>query len=52
MDGPVPDVLVFFTDGYGEFPEEEPCIPVCWIMPDGDCREVPFGQVIPMDVHG
>ena len=52
MDGPVPDVLVFFTDGYGEFPEEEPCLPVCWIMPEGDCREVPFGQVIPMDVHG
>lgn len=51
MDGPAPDVLVYFTDGYGEFPEKEPGIPVCWIMPDDGEASVPFGQVIQLDAQ-
>jgi len=39
------DCLIFFTDGYGDFPEKKPYYPVYWIT---DSRDVqfPFGKVI------
>jgi predicted metal-dependent peptidase len=51
MTGPAPDVLIYFTDGYGTYPEDPPDLPVCWIMPDSSAGEVPFGQLILLDVH-
>lgn len=40
-----PDVLIYFTDTYGDFPHEKPNYPVIWasIVPN---RTVPFGDLI------
>lgn len=45
---PAPDVLVYFTDGFGEFPAEAPAGPVLWVVaPSGAAEAVfPFGEVI------
>lgn len=42
--------VVFFTDGYGEFPEAAPNYPVLWCLTDGgiDRDKVPFGEVTTM----
>jgi predicted metal-dependent peptidase len=40
-----PPVLVFFTDGYGDFPSYEPPYPVIWVMIDSDVQ-APFGKQI------
>jgi predicted metal-dependent peptidase len=45
--GIVPQTLVFLTDLCGTFPREAPAYPVLWASTDS--RNVPFGQVIPMD---
>mgnify|MGYP006110719909 CR=1 FL=1 len=39
---------VYFTDGYGSFPEKEPDNPTMWLVPsDGlSSKEFPFGEVI------
>lgn len=39
------DCLIFFTDGYGDFPGKKPFYPVYWVT---DSRDVkwPFGKVI------
>ena len=41
----VMDCLIFFTDGYGSFPEKKPSYPVYWVT---DSRNVkfPFGKVL------
>ncbi len=39
------DCLVFFTDGYGTFPEKKPFYPVYWITDSRDVK-YPFGKVI------
>ena len=32
-----PDIVVYFTDGYGPAPERSPAVPVVWcLVPDGD----------------
>jgi len=38
-------VLVYATDGYGTFPENEPQYPVIWLMIHSDV-EPPFGRVV------
>lgn len=38
-----PALLVYFTDGWGEFPKEPPNYPVLWIVNRGDAEKVPFG---------
>ena len=40
-----PDVLVFFTDTWGEFPAEPPPYPVLWIV-DVPGAHVPWGEMI------
>jgi predicted metal-dependent peptidase len=45
--GIVPQTLVFLTDLCGAFPREAPAYPVLWASTDS--RNIPFGQVIPMD---
>jgi len=44
-EGITPDVLVYFTDGYGDFPTEEPRFPVIWVMVNSTV-EPPFGHAI------
>lgn len=42
-----PDVLVYFTDAQGEFPEAPPPYPVVWLVKGR--AEVPFGERIQLD---
>ncbi len=39
------DCLVFFTDGYGDFPEHKPLYSIYWITQSSDV-DWPFGRVI------
>lgn len=38
------DVMIYFTDGQGTFPEKEPHIPVIWVLTSN--IEPPFGAVV------
>lgn len=38
-----PDVMVFMTDGYGDYPEEEPGYPVIWLKVEGAIIDVDWG---------
>jgi predicted metal-dependent peptidase len=42
-----PRMLVFFTDGYGTFPSQEPDYPVLWVLTPNSIEvgQVPFGRV-------
>ena len=42
------NILIFFTDGYGSFPEVEPDYDVIWIRQPNDlpAEQFPFGRVI------
>ncbi len=42
-----PDVLVYFTDAKGEFPEHEPPFPVIWLVKGR--APVPFGQRVQLN---
>jgi len=39
-----PTLLLYFTDGMGTFPQEEPSYDVMWVMPEA--KDVPFGEVL------
>ena len=43
-------VAVYLTDGYGEFPDPAPDLPVLWIVTPGglDSERFPFGEVVRM----
>ena len=41
-DGLTPDLLIYFTDAMGEFPERPPAYPVLWLVKGQG--EVPFGE--------
>ena len=41
-----PSCLIYFTDLYGKFPEQEPDYPVLWIAINNDEDEAPFGETI------
>ncbi len=40
-------VLVYLTDGYGEFPKQMPRMPTLWVITPGgiETESIPFGQV-------
>ena len=41
-----PNLLIFFTDGYGDYPERPPPYPVMWLLTsDGRC-DVEWGQQV------
>ena len=42
-------VIIYLTDGYGVFPEEEPSVPTLWITYGLDEVDYPFGQVVNMN---
>lgn len=41
------DLVVYFTDGYGEFPQNNPTIETLWVVTSGglESDQFPFGQV-------
>ena len=43
-----PACLIYFTDGYGPFPEEPPPFPVMWMTFGLEPEKYPFGTVIDM----
>ena len=48
-----PDIVVFFTDGYADYPKEPPDYPVVWVMPEeGSAREMRWGEVIRIPTRG
>lgn len=47
-EGVVPDALIYFTDGYGNFPDEAPKYPVIWVMTTD--VEAPFGDTVKVEV--
>ena len=46
-----PDLLVYLTDGYGDFPETPPRLPVLWVVPPGGLEDegFPFGEVLRLE---
>lgn len=51
-EGHDPDVLVYFTDGYGKFPDHPPRFPVIWVLTGRRTiaqSDVPFGQAVVLD---
>jgi predicted metal-dependent peptidase len=45
-----PELLIFFTDLYTEFPDKEPGFPVVWATHNHD-TEVPFGRLFYMETE-
>ena len=39
-----PTLLIYFTDGLGTFPSDEPNYDLLWVMPES--QDVPFGEVM------
>ncbi|MFC4455744.1 DUF2201 family putative metallopeptidase [Deinococcus sonorensis] len=46
-----PDVIIYLTDGYGDFPELVPRSPVLWVVPPGGLEDegFPFGEVLRLE---
>lgn len=47
-DGITQGVCIYLTDGYGTFPEQQPQLPVLWVVTPGglDLGEFPFGEAV------
>lgn len=45
-----PKLLIGFTDAYGPFPAAKPGFPVIWALLKGQSGEVPWGDVVEIDV--
>lgn len=41
-----PVALIYLTDLWGTFPEQEPAVPTLWVTGPGGGRGVPFGELI------
>ena len=46
-----PDLLVYLTDGYGDFPKMPPRVPTLWVVPPGGLEDAgfPFGEVLRLE---
>lgn len=44
-----PDVVIYFTDGYGDVPPLEPKTPVIWVITDGGVKPAPWGELVWMN---
>ncbi|MBB5232744.1 vWA domain-containing protein [Deinococcus budaensis] len=46
-----PDVLIYLSDGYGDFPAEAPAMPTLWVVPPGGLENegFPFGDVLRLE---
>ncbi|GGK20673.1 hydrolase [Deinococcus malanensis] len=51
LDAHEPDVLIYLTDGYGDFPETAPRVPTLWVVPPGGLEDegFPFGDVLRLE---
>lgn len=51
LDAHEPDVLIYLTDGYGDFPEAAPRVPTLWVVPPGGLEDegFPFGDVLRLE---
>lgn len=49
MDEP-PTALICFTDAYTDFPDDAPDYPVLWAIIQNDQPNIPFGEVIQVDL--
>jgi len=47
-EGLRPEALIYLTDGYGSFPDEEPPYPTVWIYTESGAEPPPFGQLLSM----
>lgn len=47
MQFPAPDLLIYFTDARGRFPDNRPAVPTLWLVKGA--AEVPFGQRIQLN---
>lgn len=43
---PLPDAMIYMTDGFGRFPQTPPLYPCLWIVPEDGSEHFPFGDVI------
>ncbi|MFC3835000.1 MULTISPECIES: DUF2201 family putative metallopeptidase [Deinococcus] len=53
LDEHEPDVLIYLTDGYGDFPEAAPALSTLWVVPPGGLEDegFPFGEVLRLEEH-
>ena len=51
LDKHEPDVLIYLTDGYGDFPEQAPKVSTLWVVPPGGLEDegFPFGDVLRLE---
>ena len=51
LDAHEPDVLIYLTDGYGDFPEAAPSVSTLWVVPPGGLEDegFPFGDVLRLE---
>lgn len=51
VDEHEPDVILYLTDGYGDFPEQAPRPPTLWVVPPGGLEDegFPFGEVLRLE---
>lgn len=51
LDKHEPDVLIYLTDGYGDFPEQAPKTQTLWVVPPGGLEDegFPFGDVLRLE---
>ena len=45
-----PDLVVYFTDGYGPAPEKPPAVPVVWAITEDGEKPVPWGLEVALSV--
>lgn len=51
LDEHEPDMLIYLTDGYGDFPDTAPKTPTLWVVPAGGLEDegFPFGDVLRLE---
>lgn len=51
IDKHEPDVLIYLTDGYGDFPDQAPRTPTLWVVPPGGLEDegFPFGETLRLE---
>ena len=47
---PIPDALIYMTDGYGISPETAPPFPCLWVVPENGTKKFSFGNVVTVNV--
>jgi predicted metal-dependent peptidase len=43
---PVPDALIYMTDGFGPSPKISPAFPCLWVVPENGAADFSFGNVV------